>query len=1266
VRSHLARSGLPAQREAADERGRSATRHQAPQRPSAAQLPAWSMVGNLQAQLTVGAVDDPLEREADQVAEAETGVPAPPPAGAPSLPADGSDDDSAGGVVQRSADGAGADTPPTPGWQDLVRSATRAGTGGGGRPVPADVREPLEARLRVDLETVRVHDDGPADTAARAVGARAFTVGDDVVFRSGEYQTGTAAGRRLLAHELTHVAQQRGGAAPGPAATRATATAVPARVQRAPDPPGGQVGAPAGGQAAPKEQSMTFTITPDKVMTAQEFRVWVMMKLLGVDVPTAERMARENDWWGTLSANGVKQKDVGKPSEFYVGMSLYWEHRGGYVRSLPAEARRVLGADKVRPEDYAQLVRIASKLTPAQWADYAARVTGRTTDLDELERSVEAYLRLAQQRAEEAGRYRDVHTKLIGTESLLKQYRAYQKLQKVATEGRTITIVGAAGGGSFHVDPTAAEIAEADAARKTLTDGLVAAGFKGGIPEFELALREFVTGFESQALSLGLTALDHYESFLYKQAEYYQRDDVVQGLYDSLAPYRTAFAEFDVQKKKMETSWARYERESAQSRQPGSSHIRPREADKAAAFAARDAAQAEKDKAIKVVGGLVETHPIFSEKHLPLTRRIDKEALAKADKAGIKRILADHIAARTTDVLNTRDNLRKDPELIYKMDQLMAEAMTKLEVTPGSIFSELVQERVDAIKREEGLIAALKAVLAIAFTILTFGAGAIAVVGAVGLLTLGGVGVYEEYEKFRISSEAAGSGLSSKEPSPMWLVLSVAGVVFDALAVTAAVKALRPAAMALEAGGKVDDFRKAVQLLEQQGQIESKVARSVEAAADARQAYGAARGELRTALLGKAYSFPGPLADPDVYKAVVKMAAAKIRQGIESVNQFILELNAVRVEAKLGELSGEELALAKKAFADAEVEVAKSAVKPTGATGASGATPATGGAPAVTPTTPAVTPTTPAVKPTTPAVTPTTPAAGAAPAVGTAPAAGGPSAAFAQAVAQREAAVAAAEAKIADLTTQRTAAVAKQAADKPGLTKEALAQHAEMTALERRAFATKDPVQKAELEAQAKAARERWEDAKDAQLANQDEIDALNTGLRDARAELATAKTNLQLAEAGFRLQDVPTITARLRTHVDDAAKKVDKAIADFEATGTVDPAVLNPGDMGKVTSAATAGEKTTALAQARGNAIDKLAKGEMAGDKDLAGLVLTPRGKAGPDIVLDISQPGQPPLKRWWDMTTPEQWKAHGKYVDDFGEGIPLFTRPPKPKATP
>lgn len=88
-----------------------------------------------------------------------------------------------------------------------VGSSTRRG----GRPLPQSVRDRFEPRLGYGFGQVRVHAGARAAEAARAVNARAYTVGQDVVFGNGHYRPGTPDGDKLLAHELTHVVQQRGG-----------------------------------------------------------------------------------------------------------------------------------------------------------------------------------------------------------------------------------------------------------------------------------------------------------------------------------------------------------------------------------------------------------------------------------------------------------------------------------------------------------------------------------------------------------------------------------------------------------------------------------------------------------------------------------------------------------------------------------------------------------------------------------------------------------------------------------------------------------------------------------------------------------------------------------------------------------------------------------------------------------------------------------------------------------------------------------------------
>ncbi|HEU0012754.1 MAG TPA: DUF4157 domain-containing protein [Longimicrobium sp.] len=79
---------------------------------------------------------------------------------------------------------------------------------GPGEPLPEPVRDELGPRVGVDLAAVRVHADPAAGRVARGLGARAFTAGRDIVFGPGRYSPGTAAGDRLLAHEVAHVAQQ--------------------------------------------------------------------------------------------------------------------------------------------------------------------------------------------------------------------------------------------------------------------------------------------------------------------------------------------------------------------------------------------------------------------------------------------------------------------------------------------------------------------------------------------------------------------------------------------------------------------------------------------------------------------------------------------------------------------------------------------------------------------------------------------------------------------------------------------------------------------------------------------------------------------------------------------------------------------------------------------------------------------------------------------------------------------------------------------------
>lgn len=138
----------------------------------------------LQTKIRIGQDGDRFEREADSVADRIL-----------SGRADVADD--APLAIQRlPAGAAGPDTAPP-----LVESVLATP----GQPLPGSDRSFFESRFGHDFRRVRIHVD---DRAAAAVNAHAFTIGSDIVFASGQYAPATSRGRRLLAHELTHVVQQ--------------------------------------------------------------------------------------------------------------------------------------------------------------------------------------------------------------------------------------------------------------------------------------------------------------------------------------------------------------------------------------------------------------------------------------------------------------------------------------------------------------------------------------------------------------------------------------------------------------------------------------------------------------------------------------------------------------------------------------------------------------------------------------------------------------------------------------------------------------------------------------------------------------------------------------------------------------------------------------------------------------------------------------------------------------------------------------------------
>jgi hypothetical protein len=170
----------------------------------------------LQRQLTVGASDDPLEHEADRVADQilassprGVAIAAPP--------------------IQRSVGGGTSASMLAPKSVEGVLANS-------GHALPSVLRQDMAERFGYDFSHVRVHTDRSAEESAREINANAYTAGHHIVFAPGRFSPATSDGRRLIAHELAHVVQQGDAAdlAPAPQLRRQRA---PQKAAPAPKPP---------------------------------------------------------------------------------------------------------------------------------------------------------------------------------------------------------------------------------------------------------------------------------------------------------------------------------------------------------------------------------------------------------------------------------------------------------------------------------------------------------------------------------------------------------------------------------------------------------------------------------------------------------------------------------------------------------------------------------------------------------------------------------------------------------------------------------------------------------------------------------------------------------------------------------------------------------------------------------------------------------------------------------------------------------------------
>lgn len=805
----------------------------------------------IQPKLNVSQPEDESEREADRVADQVMRMPEsssrqePADTRAP-IQCESCEEPDSKKELQRKAVGAASSS--------VVPVSVEQTLNSGGLPLDPITRSFMEGRFGHDFSRVRVHSDAAAGQSARAVNASAYTVGNNIVFDAGRFSPTTHDGRKLLAHELSHVVQQSSGN-------------VFLGRQKAKD-------------DKDKKVSKRIKIPPGTT-SVREFRLYAETKIFG--------RVLNLKWEAESPLAGVYQnisKHIGQEVEFIFSASFLETHSGGSeadqagerktaaqdyaaltdneraqineevdkryyetgagesktkikrgeagkaaiwnalkqqlladkrrIESLPQDIKDVIfaggpDAPVLTPDNYDDVLRIAdklSKISPEDRQDYLARVNASATSLAELESSVDAYLEFREQRKKEADEIDDAAAPLLGAENLYAKVKAFKKYKQNA-EGALEAAKSGRHQAAEHVDEIKKGLRDAET--RILAE-LSDQGFDS-IESFDTAINTYRVSFRTQAVNLAMDLLARYDHMLFEERKHLQKPGVAAAIAQGIA--KSNAAKF-------------YEEASEQSSAAESlrSFHEPKErwwiepARKAEAAAAKAYAEAE----AAVISGSG-NDPIVAE------RGTDREKLAGLDPEEVPAFLFETIDDRADDVRETREEFRDDPDRVFKLPELIA-ATKHLQGVEGTVYETIINDYIEA----ESLKHLLSEIaLAICATILAFvpvagWVGVAALVAGAGISTYQGITAYHEYKQ---QQREYNLHFLSEEPSLFWVGVAIAGAALDlGVAASAILKESAVALKALEKPlvefSKDGDLSKLVAKIEEAEHLDVKVKLALE------------------------------------------------------------------------------------------------------------------------------------------------------------------------------------------------------------------------------------------------------------------------------------------------------------------------------------------------------------------------------------------------------------------------------------------------------
>jgi outer membrane protein OmpA-like peptidoglycan-associated protein len=786
----------------------------------------------------------------------------------------------------------------------------------------------MSDRIGADLSSVNIHTGSEASTMNNQLQAKAFTIGKDIYFNDGQYQPHSDSGKRLLAHELTHVVQQghAGELIQKQDAPQSKRVSIAVKI-----PPG----------TTSKEQfrryaeTVIFGKVVNKEWTASDSAAKVYADIANHVGETVKFSVNASELAEHGEPNTEQNKEKKEADAAYLGTTgeerdeineeidkRYHESTGipedtkivkgdkaseavwhsfkqqvmmdkKKLDALPKAVKEFLHSDQTfSPENYAKLSKLAdilSQFSEADLADYKSKVNAETSDLDVLADSLRKYLLEKEQRKKQEEDRETIKTKLHGMEALYKIYKSYKSIQGIRVPSHD----------EYGVyDPTAQQIE--DDKEKIHTDliALLKENDFNSIAEFEKYIADYEAAFRKETISIAKDILQKYRHVLFEEEKKITDDAYLTTLLSEI-----------------QGSGAKDLYKQAAGNESVSNSIHRDEfgvmvpSDRQLKAETRRKASEQRAAASSALTSLPSANALIKEE------QFNKQELASvSSKDALRTMLKDYIKKKRDDIDETWKDITGDTDKIYNLDKLFQYSYQAQGIQKGSIFDLIIQDKVKEIGTGKIIKAIVLAVIGIALTIATMGTGTIAVLAGVGALGLGMYQAYEEFKQYEEQSAAHGAGLLSQEPTLAWVVLAIVGAGLDAAALASIARVAQPIAKAGKAFNETEDLAKLEADLAQIAEITETVRKNIVRAGGQELK---ARQSVRSIFMSDGTLKMVIVPFGEEFAKLVVAAYHVVRKGILDFESFLLEMKAMKL-IDTSTLSAAEKVTLKKAFEQAK------------------------------------------------------------------------------------------------------------------------------------------------------------------------------------------------------------------------------------------------------------------------------------------------------------------------------------------------------------